>query len=50
MWIVCWADDSHEMPSLIFSEKKMEKKKNPNVPFALAVIGALRVKQRAVGI
>ena len=27
MWIVCWADDSHEMPSLIFSEKKKKKKK-----------------------
>ena len=22
MWIICWADDSHELSSLIFSEKK----------------------------
>ena len=27
MWIVCLADDSHEMSSLIFSQKKTKKKK-----------------------
>ena len=26
MWIVCLADDSHEMPSLIFSKKYFLKK------------------------
>ena len=25
MWIVCIADNSHQMPSFIFSEKKEEK-------------------------
>ena len=25
VWIVCWADDSHEMRSLIFSEKYNKK-------------------------
>ena len=27
MWIVCLADNSHEMSSFIFSEKKKKKKK-----------------------
>ena len=28
MWIICLADDSHEMSSFIFSEKKKKKKRN----------------------
>ena len=28
MWIVCYADDSHEMPNLIFSEKYTQKNEN----------------------
>ena len=30
MWIVCLADNSDDMPSLIFSQK-MEEKKNENI-------------------
>ena len=43
MWIICIADDSHEMPNLIFSEKKT-KKQNQYVFFALVEISALREK------
>ena len=28
MWIVCLTDDSHEISSLIFSEKQQKKKKS----------------------
>ena len=40
MWIVCQADDSHEMSGLVFFEKKKKKK----LSSAAVVIGALRVK------
>ena len=38
MWIVCLADDSHEIPSIIFSEKYKKEKLS-----AAAVISTLRV-------
>ena len=37
MWIVCLADDSHEIASLIFSEKKIR------MPSAAVVTGVWRV-------
>ena len=40
MWIICEADDSHEMSSLIFSEKKKKKKSS-----AAVVISTLSVKK-----
>ena len=38
------ADDSHEMPSLIFSEKKKPKKKQQPKMSAAILLGALRMK------
>ena len=42
MWIVCLADESHEMSRLIFYEKY--KKKYFKVSSAAIVIGAFKVK------
>ena len=42
MWIVCKADNSHEMSRLIFSEKK-KKKKNQNVVFYKILLDAFRL-------
>ena len=44
MYIVCQADDSHEMSRLVFSEKKKIKKNKNKLASAADVIGALRVK------
>ena len=41
MWIVCYADNSHQMPSFIFSEKKKKQRKKPRNVF---VISVLRIK------
>ena len=44
MWIVCWADKSHEMSRLIFSgkqntrKKKKQKKKKLKMPSVAVVI------------
>ena len=45
MWIVWLADDSYEMPSHIFSEKKKKKKYNKiiKVSPAAVVISTLRI-------
>ena len=43
MGILCLAEDSHEISSLIFSEKKKKKKYARLLPAAV-VIGALKVK------
>ena len=40
MWIVCLADDSHEMLSLIYSEKYEKKKK-----IRMSAAAGLRVKR-----
>ena len=40
MWIVCLADNSHELPSLIFSENKKKIEMSP----AAVVIIALSIK------
>ena len=40
MWIICLADDSHEMSRLVFSEKKNE------CHLLQILLGALRVKQK----
>ena len=45
MWIVCQADNSHEMSRLVLSEKKKKKKK---LSSAAVVIGALRVKKGTI--
>ena len=50
MWIVCQADDSHVMSSIISSEnyKKKKKKKKKNILWKCrlpVVVGALRVKR-----
>ena len=46
MWIVCQADNSHEMSRLVFSEnkKKKKKKKKKKMSSAAVLIGTLRVK------
>ena len=44
MWIICLADDSHEMPSFIFSGKKYKKKKIKMLSAAI-VTSALMVKE-----
>ena len=41
MWIICQADDSHEMSRLVFFVKWKKKKK---LSSAAVVTGALRVK------
>ena len=41
MWIVCLADNPHEMLNLIFSKKKKKKKKN-RMPVASVVIDTLK--------
>ena len=41
MWIICYADDSHEMPSFILSEKYKKKIK---LSFAAVVISTIRIK------
>ena len=43
MWIICQADDSHEMSRLVFSEKKKKKKKK-KMSSAAVVTGTLRVQ------
>ena len=43
MWIVCQADDSHEISKLVFSEKK--KKKNLDCHLLQILLGALSIKQ-----
>ena len=43
MWIVCQADDSHEISRLVFFEKLKKKLKMLS---AAVVIGALRVKKK----
>ena len=44
MWILCLAEDSHEISSLIFSEKQW--KYDLQMPSAAVMIGALRVKAK----
>ena len=43
MWIVCSADDSHEISRLVFSEKSKKKKKKFRMSSAKILLGALRV-------
>ena len=39
-----WADDSHEMPSLIFYEKKIKERNELNLTSATVLISTFRVK------
>ena len=45
MWIVCLADDSHEIARRVFFEKLKKKKKKFKMSSAAVVIGALRVNK-----
>ena len=44
MWIVCQADDSHEMSRFVFPEKNNKKKQQKTLSSAAVVIGASRFK------
>ena len=47
MWIVCLVDDSHEMPSLIFSEKHI-RKRSKMLSAAVVASAFLRINNRAI--
>ena len=49
MWIVCQADDSHEISRLVFSEKKNKKKTNIlERRLVQILLGALRVNMSSL--
>ena len=47
MWIICKADDSHEMPKLIFSEKSIEEIRMSSTAVVTGVLRANTSAEKA---